>query len=290
MDITIGIPAHNSAGTIERALDSALSQIYSGSYEIVVVDDASEDVTPAICLDYEYRFPEFIRYVRMEKAGVAAARNRVLKEARGQFITWLDADDEYFPYKLQTNFDAIRARQEQGLLSSQIMSMVTYFANDDRVHIEEYLDDPLKPILHGELRAYLWSTMAHRDVYASVGEFDTGLLRGEDADFLVRFVLAGGKLVMAGATPQMRYFFTLKGRSGEDAEDMLNTFQQRYLSHYEAFGDRHAYLAKRYWQIADYYRQNERWDDMWRCRGLAIKHNWDEYFPRTMRILSQSRN
>ncbi|MDW9633604.1 glycosyltransferase family A protein [Sinorhizobium meliloti] len=286
MNITIAIPAYNSAATIERALDSALSQIFSGHYEILIVDDGSEDVTPAICLDYEFRFPEVIRYIRTDRAGVAAARNRLVSEARGEFITWLDADDEYFPYKLQTNFDALRANEGSPDLT---MSMVSYYANNDRVHIGEYLNDPLKHVLHGELRAYLWSTMAHREVYAAVGKFDTMLSRGEDADFLIRFILAGGKIVPAGATPQMRYFFTLKGRSGEHAEEMLITFQQRYASHYETVGDRQKYLARRYWQIADYYRRNEQWDDMWRCRGLAVKHDWDEFFPKSLKLLSEMR-
>jgi glycosyltransferase involved in cell wall biosynthesis len=86
------IPAYNSVGTLRRAIDSVLGQ-REPVHEIIVVDDASRDDTPALMAGYG----EAVRYLRREvNAGVSAARNFGAAQASGNWLAFLDADDWYF--------------------------------------------------------------------------------------------------------------------------------------------------------------------------------------------------
>ncbi len=96
--ISVIIPLYNKADTIARALNSVLSQTYK-DYEIILVDDGSKDNGASIV---EKMSVPGLRIIRQENAGVAAARNRGIKEAKGEFVAFLDADDEWKPDFLGT--------------------------------------------------------------------------------------------------------------------------------------------------------------------------------------------
>lgn len=90
MDISVIIPVYNAAALIRRCLDSILAQKGGYSYEVLLADDGSTDDSVEII--ESYRNPRF-RVFRQENAGPAAARNRGLEEAKGRYVTFLDADD-----------------------------------------------------------------------------------------------------------------------------------------------------------------------------------------------------
>jgi glycosyltransferase involved in cell wall biosynthesis len=86
------IPVFNGAATLRQAIDSALAQ-GSGRLELIVVDDGSTDSTPAIIESYGTH----IRQIRQSNAGPAAARNAGVRNAQGQYLAFLDADDRWLP-------------------------------------------------------------------------------------------------------------------------------------------------------------------------------------------------
>ena len=96
LTVSVIVPAFNAEATIRRALNSALAQV-GCSLDVVVVDDGSTDATCGLLADYAGR----IRVLRQANAGVAAARNAAIAVARGDFVAFLDADDEWLPAKLQ---------------------------------------------------------------------------------------------------------------------------------------------------------------------------------------------
>jgi glycosyltransferase involved in cell wall biosynthesis len=91
------IPTYNSASTIARAIDSALAQDCVGQ-EIIVIDDGSTDGTADILKNYGRK----ITAISQPNRGRAAARNAGLTIARGEYIAFLDADDEWAAHKLAT--------------------------------------------------------------------------------------------------------------------------------------------------------------------------------------------
>lgn len=93
--ISVVIPAWNAAATIERALDSVFKQTHA-DFEVLVVDDGSTDSTAEIVQFHAHRDPR-VRLITIDHAGPGAARNAGIAAATGEWIVFLDADDEYTP-------------------------------------------------------------------------------------------------------------------------------------------------------------------------------------------------
>ena len=89
--VSIIIPTYNQAAYLPAALDSALQQTYS-SIEIIVIDDGSSDMTDAIGKLYKLKDPR-IHWIEQSNQGAAAARNRGIALAQGEYICLLDSDD-----------------------------------------------------------------------------------------------------------------------------------------------------------------------------------------------------
>ena len=89
--ISVIVPAYNAAGTIKHCLNSLLDQDFA-DYEIIVIDDGSNDSTGDICKKYMQE-QQNIRYIRQENAGPSAARNNGTQNAKGEYITFVDSDD-----------------------------------------------------------------------------------------------------------------------------------------------------------------------------------------------------
>ena len=94
-DVTIGIPIYNVEPFIARSLESALAQTYP-SIEFLLVDDFSSDLSADIVRRFQMNHPRGadIRLLSNPKnLGVSASRNRIIDEARGEFLYFMDADD-----------------------------------------------------------------------------------------------------------------------------------------------------------------------------------------------------
>ena len=97
--ISVIIPSYNSKGTITRAIESVYSQTYK-DYEIIVVDDASNDGTWDL-LKEKYGSEANVTLKRLEtNSGAGIARKVALSIAKGRYYAFLDADDEWLPKKL----------------------------------------------------------------------------------------------------------------------------------------------------------------------------------------------
>lgn len=105
--VSVIIPLYNAETTIAAALDSVRLQTYQGIVETIVVDDGCTDASVEQVRRYQKLFPDFaITLLRQQNKGVSAARNTGIRHASGEFIALLDADDVWFPGKLerQTEF------------------------------------------------------------------------------------------------------------------------------------------------------------------------------------------
>lgn len=108
--VSVVIPCYNHANYLQDAIRSCLAQTYP-NLEILVVDDGSTDNTKAVV----GQFPQ-VQYIYQDNAGVGAARNRGWRQAQGEFVQFLDADDYLLPTKIQRCVDALRADPEIGVV------------------------------------------------------------------------------------------------------------------------------------------------------------------------------
>lgn len=92
--ISIVTPNYNYAGYIKETIASVVTQDY-GCVEHVIVDDGSTDNSVELIQSCAAIYPDRIRLITQENAGQTAAVNRALREARGEFIGWLNSDDTY---------------------------------------------------------------------------------------------------------------------------------------------------------------------------------------------------
>ena len=100
--VSVILPTYNRRELLPRALASVLGQTRPPD-EVMVVDDGSTDETERLV---RRDFSE-VRYLRQENRGVAAARNHGIQEARGEWLAFLDSDDEWLPGKLEKQMNAL---------------------------------------------------------------------------------------------------------------------------------------------------------------------------------------
>ncbi|MCA9405808.1 MAG: glycosyltransferase [Candidatus Omnitrophica bacterium] len=115
--VSVVIPAFNSAAYIRETINSVLNQSFK-DLEVVVVDDGSKDNTGELLKDYHSK----VRYILKENGGPASARNLGIKEAKGEFIAFLDADDLWMSDKLEKQLERFNG-EDIGLVFSSVQKM-----------------------------------------------------------------------------------------------------------------------------------------------------------------------
>jgi len=113
--VSVIIPTFNCARYLGRAIDTALGQTYK-DYEILVIDDGSTDETSELIGQYDGK----IRYFYQSNKGVSCARNLALSEANGEFFAYLDADDMWYPQKLEAQVAFLDRHRDCGLVHSEV--------------------------------------------------------------------------------------------------------------------------------------------------------------------------
>lgn len=109
--VSVIIPTYNRAHCITDAVESVLNQTYK-NYEIIVVDDGSTDGTQNLLNLYLSK----IKYIYQKNSGVSSARNKGIREAKGEYIAFLDSDDYWEPYKLELQVNCIEYLKDIDLI------------------------------------------------------------------------------------------------------------------------------------------------------------------------------
>lgn len=91
--LSIIIPAYNYAHTLERAVGSVLAQ-KDDNIEVIVINDGSTDSTSNVLSKLEQHSPDTFRAINQANRGLAGTRNRGIDESQGEYLMFLDADDE----------------------------------------------------------------------------------------------------------------------------------------------------------------------------------------------------
>lgn len=171
--VSVIIPAYNAAGFLPDAINSALAQRYP-HLEIIVVDDGSKD-NPA---EVAARFQGAVHYVRQENAGPAAARNRGIRMAGGEFLAFLDADDLWPADKLEIQMARLALDPALDVIAGRIQ----YVRLDGAAELALRFEDDRNTVTH----VHLGSAVFRRRAFERVGFFDETLRFSEDQDWYLR--------------------------------------------------------------------------------------------------------
>ncbi|MEM1173080.1 MAG: glycosyltransferase, partial [Cyanobacteria bacterium P01_H01_bin.35] len=216
--VSVIIATYNNAHYILEAIASIFNQTYT-SYEIIVIDDGSTDKTREVLQPYIDK----IRYVYQENKGVSHARNLGLEMARGEFISFLDADDFFLPDKLAKQIAIFNARPSLGIVHSGWR-----LVNEKGEKISDI------ELWHGSLELDLetwvvWkpvtiSMMFRKSWIKSAGGFDTRWHHGEDIDLVLRLSINGCEAVWL---PKITYCYRQHHRnatrkSSQQAASMMS--------------------------------------------------------------------
>lgn len=117
---SIIIPTYNRAHFLDRTISSVINQTYK-NWELLIVDDGSTDNTKEVVQEYSLSDDRVI-YIYQENKKVSAARNNGLRIAQGDYLCFLDSDDEYMPHHLQVFADRISAGDNKNLLFSHFIT------------------------------------------------------------------------------------------------------------------------------------------------------------------------
>jgi glycosyltransferase involved in cell wall biosynthesis len=175
--VSVLIPCFNAADYLGEALESVFGQSRRAD-EVIVVDDGSTDASADVVRRYGAR----VRYVRQENGGIAAARNRGVAEASGDWVAFLDSDDVW-------PRESLAAR----------VAVVEADAAVDFVYglTEEFLDFGGAPGLLAPARAApaavraAGAALIRARLFAEIGGFDATLTLGETIDWIARAVDVG---------------------------------------------------------------------------------------------------
>ncbi len=112
--VSIITPLYNKRPYVKRAIESVQKQTY-GNWELIIVDDGSTDGSS----DEIPRNDPRIKLLRQENRGPGAARNRGAEIASGDFVAFIDADDSYYPFKLEKEMDLLwKGKRAEWMMSS----------------------------------------------------------------------------------------------------------------------------------------------------------------------------
>lgn len=132
--ISVVIPLYNKGAFIRRALNSVFTQTFE-DYEVIVVDDGSTDDGPNIVASFD---AIRLRVIRQENSGPGATRNRGINNALGEYIAFLDADDEWLPDYLEKSYRILEGNQSCDIC---ISAWYQDYAKGDRLYIRHNILD-----------------------------------------------------------------------------------------------------------------------------------------------------
>lgn len=290
--VSVVIPTYNRAHCIARAVDSVLRQTYE-DFEVIVVDDGSKDNTAKILAGYGDR----IRAIQQPNQGVSRTRNNGIALARGEFIAFLDSDDEWLPNKLERQVGFLDQHLEIAFVAclGDCYEADGSFNNSDEHCPPEYAAyqqsdsyQQFLTFLYSPFPQNMSRYMFRQDALREVGGFNQTINGSEDWELFLRLLKQGRAF---GFVPErlVTYHLSDDGIS-LNLDEMLKGDEVVRRQYIETLADtwtrwsvRSKFLARRYFATAMRYRE----------RGIRLKSArlavqsllTNPFYPRTTRRL-----
>lgn len=188
--IDVVIPVHNGEHFIVQAIKSVERQIYRPD-KIIIIDDGSTDRTESLIKSHQAIIP--IQYIKKVNGGLSSARNEGIKLATSEYIAFLDADDEWYPDKLEKQIDKFKTSSFSNI---GVIYCQYNIINEDGVIANKHFILKADPDIRGNIFKKLLlvnmitgsgsGVLIKRKCFESVGLFDENLRACEDWDMWLR--------------------------------------------------------------------------------------------------------
>ena len=213
--VSVIIPSYNSGKFLDEAVQSVVSQTYQ-NLEIIVVNDGSDDCTEEVAQKWQVadRRIKYIKHSRNQ--GLSAARNTGIKNAIGEYIAFLDADDVWLPKKIEIQIEKIKETNTDLAFSDwyvwdpQKDIKTKVFGSSPIKGKKDLLKFLIKKNFGNPSTAILRKAGLNR-----IGLFDESLPSSEDYDLWLRFILSGMKIIFINQ-PLVYYRVHSNQMTGDD--------------------------------------------------------------------------
>jgi len=177
--VSVIIPMYNAEDSIIRCLDSVINQTYDGKMEIIVVNDGSKDSSLKLVEHYvsTHNSLDIKVYSQINK-GVSSARNLGLREAKGDYIALLDADDEWMTHKVELQINYFLTYPKYGFLGGLI--------NDPKSATKETVSEIHLKTLFFKNYFQPSTVIFKREVLEKIGYFDETQKYAEEGNYFFR--------------------------------------------------------------------------------------------------------
>ncbi len=203
--LTYIVPVYNTERYIDRCLMSIVNQgLADDTYEVLVVDDGSTDGSRDKITEFVSRHPQ-VRLIAQENAGVSAARNHALDQARGRYVQFVDSDD----YLQQGMMAGLLQRAVGEDLDVLQFNYWTVDVNGVASSVPADVDAVTTPVMTGVeylhnhiLTPYVWRFLVKREYLAAhKWRFNTSLIVCEDGALITEFMLAAQRMMYYADAP-----------------------------------------------------------------------------------------
>jgi glycosyltransferase involved in cell wall biosynthesis len=190
--VSVIVPAYNAANFITAALDSALQQTFQ-DMEIVVVNDGSPDMAELEKVLQPY-LPKIV-YIKQENKRAAGARNTAIRQAKGEFLAFLDSDDSWFPDHLASQMKLFAEDPTLDLVYCNCLAL------GDPARPHEWMDRcpsqgpaTFAALVVERCQIPISAVVARKSAIVKAGLFDESLVRCDDYDMWLRAAFHGAKI------------------------------------------------------------------------------------------------
>lgn len=207
--ISIIIPCYNAEKTIKRCLESVISQTYK-NIEIVIINDGSTDKTDSIIK--KYINDNRIKYYNRSNHGIGKTRNFGIKEATGEYITFLDSDD-YLPNDAIDNLYKLAQKNKLDLVVSD------YYVDNKNIKSEKIKSFPItnvknNPNLIFDINLAPWNKLYKKELIENI-KFEENL-KYEDAPFVIESIIKAKRI---GKLDKETYYYVVNSNSETTIRD-----------------------------------------------------------------------
>ena len=248
--VSVIIPTYNGSNTILRAINSVLNQTYS-NLELIIVDDCSKDNTFEVIKSIKDKRVRVLRH--KNNKGGSAARNTGIKEAKGEYIAFLDDDDEWLSEKVEKQVKYLRSK-DSSLYKGVVCSYMILSGKKWRTVIQTKEGDLREGIFLMRLSLAAGSClMVRKEIFNDIGMFDESYLRHQDMEFVLRYLR---KYKLAVVREPLAKIYGHSGNvSGQKMLEVKSKFLKDFEKDINSFGEETArkIYARQWLQVSKHY-------------------------------------